>query len=250
MEIRYEKHYSSFLNREMEFKIYGHAGKPVLFIPCQGGRFFDFENFGMVNAWSKWIEEGRCTVYSCDCIDNEAWAATGIDNRRRIQNHENWYHYIVDELVPTIRHLSGLRNGYDEKILTFGCSMGAMHAANLFFRRPDLFDGVFAISGLYDSNMFFGDYMDELVYNNSPVHYLANMPANHPYIKMYNLSRILIVVGQGDWEEPLLGSTRWLDTVMAQKGIRSRFEYWGYDVSHDWPWWFKMVDTYLPWMLG
>ena len=250
MEIRYEKHYSSFLNREMEFKIYGHAGKPVLFIPCQGGRFFDFENFGMVNAWSKWIEEGRCTVYSCDCIDNEAWAATSADNRWRIQNHENWYHYIVDELVPTIRHLSGLRNGYDEKILTFGCSMGAMHAANLFFRRPDLFDGVFAISGLYDSNMFFGDYMDELVYNNSPIHYLANMPANHPYMKMYNLSRILIVVGQGDWEEPLLGSTRWLDTVMAQKGIRSRFEYWGYDVSHDWPWWFKMVDTYLPWFLG
>ena len=250
MEIRYEKHYSSHLNREMEFKIYGHAGKPVLFIPCQGGRFYDFENFGMVNAWAKWIEEGRCTVYSCDCIDNEAWAGFGQDNRQRIENHERWYHYIVDELVPTIRHLSGLRNGYDEKILTFGCSMGAMHAANLFFRRPDLFDGVFAISGIYDANSFFGDYMDELIYNNCPIHYLSNMPSNHPYMKMYNLSRILIVVGQGDWEGPLLDSTRWLDTVMARKGIRSRFEYWGYDVSHDWPWWFKMVDTYLPWMLG
>ena len=45
MEIRYLKHYSSHLYREMEIKIYGHAGKPVLFIPCQGGRFFDFENF-------------------------------------------------------------------------------------------------------------------------------------------------------------------------------------------------------------
>ena len=44
MEIRYYKHYSSHLNRDMEFKVYGHSGKPVLFIPCQGGRFFDFES--------------------------------------------------------------------------------------------------------------------------------------------------------------------------------------------------------------
>ena len=44
MEIRYFKHYSHHLNRDMEFKVYGHTGKPVMFIPCQGGRFFDFEN--------------------------------------------------------------------------------------------------------------------------------------------------------------------------------------------------------------
>ena len=42
MEIRYEKHWSSYLNRDMEFKIYGSGGKPVMFIPCQAGRFWDF----------------------------------------------------------------------------------------------------------------------------------------------------------------------------------------------------------------
>ena len=42
MEIRYEKHWSGYLNRYMEFKIYGSTGKPVLFIPCQAGRFWDF----------------------------------------------------------------------------------------------------------------------------------------------------------------------------------------------------------------
>ena len=35
MEIRYEKHWSGWLNRDMEFKIYGSCGKPVIFIPCQ-----------------------------------------------------------------------------------------------------------------------------------------------------------------------------------------------------------------------
>ena len=158
MEIRYYKHWSTPLNRDMEFKVYGHAGKPVLFLPCQGGRFFDFENFHMVDYWARWIEEGRCTVYAIDSIDNEAYAWLDGNPRQRIENHERWYHCVVDEMVPTIRHLSGLRNGFDQPIMTFGCSMGAMHAANLFFRRPDLFDAVFAISGLYDSRLFFGNY--------------------------------------------------------------------------------------------
>ena len=39
MEVRYFKGYSYNLNREMEFKVYVHRGKPVLFIPCQAGRF-------------------------------------------------------------------------------------------------------------------------------------------------------------------------------------------------------------------
>ena len=243
MQVRYEKHYSGCLGRDMEYKVYGHAGKPVLFIPCQRGRFFDFENFKMTDYWAKWIEEGRCTVYSIDTLDNLAWAAKDADNRWRIENHEKWYHYVVDEVVPMIQ------SAHDQPIMTFGCSMGAMHAANLFFRRPDLFDSVFAISGIYDSYDSFGDYMDDLVYQNSPVHYLSNMPWDHPYIPMYNDRKILIVVGQGDWEGPLLESTRRLDTVCAQKGIHARFEYWGLDVAHDWPWWYKMVEYYVPQML-
>ena len=34
-----------------------------------------------------------------------------------------------------------------------------------------------------------------------------------------------------------------------KKGINTRFEYWGLDVAHDWPWWYKMVDLYVPQML-
>ncbi|MGM9584325.1 MAG: alpha/beta hydrolase-fold protein, partial [Faecousia sp.] len=171
MEIRYEKHWSGYLNREMEFKIYGSCGKPVLFIPCQAGRFWDFESFHMVDYWAPWIESGKCMVFAIDTIDNEAWAAIGADNRWRIENHEKWYNYVVNEMVPTIKHLAGLANGYDQGILTFGASMGAMHAANLYYRRPDLFDSCFAISGLYDNKLFFGDYCDDLVYNNCPCLY-------------------------------------------------------------------------------
>lgn len=246
MEIRYFKHWSSHLNRDMEFKVYGHAGRPVMFVPCQGGRFFDFENFHMVDHWAQWIEEGRCTVYSIDCIDNETYANFGADYRWRIEQHERWYNYVIEELVPYIRHLSGERNGYDQGIMTFGCSMGAMHAANLYFRRPDLFNAVFAISGLYDSGEYFGDYMDEILYRNTPCEYLRNMPDDHYYKGMYNDRQMLFVVGQGAWEDVLLHSTRRLENVMREKGIHAQVDYWGYDVDHDWPWWYKMVAHYAP----
>ena len=47
METQYIQHYSNHLGRDMECKLHGHGGRPVLFIPCQDGRFFDFENFHM-----------------------------------------------------------------------------------------------------------------------------------------------------------------------------------------------------------
>ncbi len=240
------KHWSSHLNREMEFKVYGHCGKPVLYVPCQGGRFYDFENFKMIDYWAKWIEQGLCTVYSVDCIDNETWASHDPDCRRRIWQHENWYRYLVEEMVPTIRHLSGERNGYDQGIITFGCSLGAMHAANLFFRRPDLFSGVLALSGLYDSEDYFGDYVDDLIYENCPNYYLANMPLDHPYISMYNQRKIVITVGQGAWEDVLKVSTGRLAGILQQKGIHAQVDFWGQDVSHDWYWWFRMVEHYMP----
>lgn len=240
MEIRYYKRPSAILSRDMEFKTYGSGGKPVLFIPCQGGRFFDFEDFGMVNAWSSQIESGKCTVISCDSIDNEAWASSGADKRQRIEMHERWIEYITLELVPTIHALFPHAGG----ILAFGISMGAMHVANLYYRRPDLFDSLFAISGVYDNRIFFDDYCDDLVYRNCPAIYLANMPHDHPYMAKYHAQKSLIVCGQGAWEGDVLDSTRRLDTICCEKGIPTRFCYWGFDVDHNWPWWFKMVQTY------
>ena len=52
MEMQYFKDYSPALGRDMECKIYGHAGRPMLYIPCQDGRFFDFEDFHMADTLS------------------------------------------------------------------------------------------------------------------------------------------------------------------------------------------------------
>ena len=62
MQTQYWNEYSPSLGRNMELKRYGHAGRPVLFIPCQNGRFFDFENFHMDAAWQRFIDQGDCMV--------------------------------------------------------------------------------------------------------------------------------------------------------------------------------------------
>lgn len=249
MNTQYFKWYSSRMGRDMECKLYGHAGRPFLFVPCQDGRFFDFENFRMVDTWAPWIEEGKVMVFSIDTIDGETWSNAAGDPHWRIRRHEQWIEYIVEEVVPLIRNIVRERGGGENAGVTaFGCSLGALHAANLYFRFPDRFNGLLALSGIYTAEYGFGSYMDEVVYRNSPVHYLADMPHHHPYVDKYNRNQTIICVGQGAWERP--ESTFRLREIFAQKGILAWVDTWGGDVVHDWDWWFKQVAYFLPRMLG
>lgn len=250
MEVQYHKFYSPSLNRDMECKVYGHAGRPVLFIPCQDGRFFDFENFHMTEVWSPWIDSGEVMVFSIDTIDSETWSNKSGDPRWRICRYEQWIQYITDEMVPFMRNMVNERNGWDgyPGILVFGCSLGATHAANLYYRRPDLFDRLLALSGIYTSEYGFDQYMDDLVYANSPVHYLANLAPDHPYIDMYNQQKSVICVGQGPWEIP--DSTWQMKSILESKDIHTWVDFWGYDCAHDWDWWYKQVTYFVPYLLG
>ena len=131
-----------------------------------------------------------------------------------------------------------------------GCSMGGVHAGNFFFRRPDLFDTMLSMSGLFNAQYFFHDYMDDLVYANSPVHFLSNMPWDHPWKEMYRQSRIIMCVGQGPWEDDLLWGTRELDAVLTRQDIPHWADYWGFDVAHDWNWWQKQFPYFLGHLFG
>ena len=250
MEMQYFKEYSQALGRDMECKVYGHAGRPVLFIPCQDGRFFDFENYHMPDYWAPWIEAGKAMVFAIDTIDQETWSDKSGNPYWRIRRHEQWVKFITDELAPFIRETANRRNGWEgyPGIIAFGCSLGATHAANLFFRFPNQFDGLLALSGIYTADYGFDGYMDELVYQNSPVHYLSNMPADHPYIARYNRNKGIICVGQGPWERP--ETTFALQDIFRAKGINTWVDVRGYDCAHDWPWWYKQVEYFLPRLLG
>lgn len=250
MHTEYYKNFSSQLGRDMEIKVYGHAGRPVMFIPCQDGRFFDFENFGLAEDFAPFIEEGRCMVFAIDTIDKETWSDQAGDPYLRIRRHEQWINYITRDAVPFIRKITNERNGWEgyPGIICFGCSLGATHAVNLWLRFPDLFDGCLALSGVYEASFFIGDYMDEVVYANSPNDFLAGMQPDHPYIARYNNNKAIVCVGQGAWEVP--DSTRRLQEQCERLAVKSVwFDYWGWDVNHDWPWWHRQAAYFLPKLL-
>ena len=152
-------------------------------------------------------------------------------------------------MIPFIRKIVNEKNGWNGPVgvIAFGCSLGATHAANLYFRRPDLFDGLLALSGIYNSRYGFGDYMDDLVYENSPLDYLPNMPMDHPYMELYRTRKAIICCGQGAWEQP--DTTYRLKAILEAKGIPAWVDIWGYDVNHDWDWWYKQVAYFVPHLL-
>ena len=71
----YYKEWSRMLGRDMEFKVYGHAGTPVLALPARGGRFYDWENNGMPDAIAPLLNEGKVQLFCADSIDAESLLA-------------------------------------------------------------------------------------------------------------------------------------------------------------------------------
>ena len=106
MHIEYHKEYSSRLGRDMEFKVYGHGGKPALAVPCQNGRFYDWENFGMLETLGDYLENGVLQLFTVDTIDAETVSDQAGDPYRRVRRHEAWYNYVIEELLPRIREIN------------------------------------------------------------------------------------------------------------------------------------------------
>lgn len=138
----------------------------------------------------------------------------------------------------------GNGGGKASGILTSGCSMGGFHSANFFFRRPDIFDSLISLSGLYSSKYFIGDYMDGEVYVNSVLDYVGNMNEDY-YLNLYRHAKIVICTGQGNWETEMVAETKSLSEVLQRKNIPAWIDFWGHDVHHDWPFWRMQMPYFL-----
>lgn len=250
MHYKYFKEYSHNLGREMEFTVYGHGGRPIVVFPAQDGRFYDYFNFGMVDSVEKYINEGKIMLFCVDSIDLETWSKLGANYEERIAQHERWFKYITEEAIPRFVQIYGDYTGYYHcKFLTTGCSMGAYHALNFFLRKPDIFDGTLALSGLYHASYFFPNYNNIDIYKNSPNDYMRNISWNHEYLGMYRNSDIILCCGQGRWEEECIKDTNDLKMEFDRLQVPVWVDFWGNDVDHDWPWWKVQLPYFLQFLV-
>ncbi len=242
MRREYHKWFSTRLGREMELLVFGHAGKAVLFFPTRMARFYDYENWGIVNALKTKIDNGELQLFCVDSIDQESFYNQHAFPLVRIARHLQYENYLIDEVIPLIR----LKNN-GNYIETAGCSMGAYHAINLAMKYPWLFKKSVGISGRYDLTKAPGDFKDlldgyhnETVYLNMPEQYIPNLNDNYLLNALRNLE-VILAVGETD---PFLPGNRRFSTMLWNKGISNQFHIWNSN-AHRPHYWRQMVPMYL-----
>jgi len=239
MHTSIETWYSPCLQRDMPVAVYGHYGFALLLIPTAAADFLEYERFGLIQSIAPYIDAGKLKVFSINSMNTESWMDYGADPRHKTYMHKQWCHYVFDELVPYIKS----QTSPDTPVYTCGASFGALHSANLFFRRPDLFDGCLAMSGVYELTEYTRGYFDEDVYYNSPMHYLPNLN-DHIVLEQIRKSRhIHLFAGSGEYEDP--ESARRLAGILESKGIAYDLEIWGPEWRHDWNIWRAALPYYL-----
>ncbi len=233
------KWWSSNLSKDMEIAVYGHYGFALLLFPTAAADYLEYERFQLIDAIAPMINSGKCKVFSINSINSESWLNPHMPARDKAIRHQQYNEYVVQEVVPFIHnHCQGLT-----AIVTAGASLGALHCANNFFRRPDVFAGMIAMSGVYDLKTYTGGYYDDNCYFNSPVDYLPGWNDEYIMEQMRNGKKIIIASGRGAFEDPQ-ASIR-LSEILHQKGVPHLLDLWGHDMTHDWPTWRKMLPHFL-----
>jgi esterase/lipase superfamily enzyme len=159
--------------------------------------------------------------------------------RHKSMRHQQFNQYVFNEVVPFIKSMTS----QETPIIATGASLGALHSANLYFKRPDLLDGVIAMSGVYDLKTYTKGYYDEDVYFNSPVDYLPKLNDDYYLPILRNARHIHILSGSGDYESP--EASKRLAGILYDKGITYELDIWGPDMRHDWPTWRAMLPYYI-----
>ena len=231
--------HSPSLNKHMEIVRYGHYGFGLLLLPTAAADYLEYERFQLIDAIAPMINSGKCKVFSVNSINSESWMNDKMHPPHKGIRHNQFNRYIYEEVIPYIK----THTSQDTPICIAGASLGALHSANLFFKRPDLLQGVIAMSGNYDLQAYTDGYYDEQVYFNSPMAYVANLNDDVHLPMLRRNNHIHILTGSGNFETPE-ASIRFSKLLHAKK-IPHELDVWGYDMPHDWPTWRAMLPHYL-----
>lgn len=224
----------------MPIATYGYFGFAVLLIPTAAADYLEYERFQLIDCLAPMINEGKCKVFSIDSINKESWLNNEMLPEHKAIRQNQFNEYVHHEVIPFIRN----NTSAETMIYTCGASFGALHAMNLFLKRPDIINGVISMSGVYDLTEYTKGYWDEQVYYNSPIHYIPNLTDTWFLNNIKASHHIHIHTGSGEYEDP--EANKKFSEVLWSKGIWHELDIWGPEIKHDWSTWRSM----LPHILG
>jgi esterase/lipase superfamily enzyme len=200
----------------MELLAFGHAGVPMVVFPTSMGAFFDYEDRGMVSAVSDKIESGAMRLFCVATLDTETFYARNGAPRARIDRYLAYERYLVDELVPYLRHMTGR-----EALGVTGC---------------------ITMGGAFDITRFFGGYYDEDVYLLCPPHFLPGLD-NPWFLDRMRANKWVLATGEADICRT---ETEQAAGLLGFKDVPHSLHVWQNGSVHDWPEWIRMAKAYLP----
>jgi esterase/lipase superfamily enzyme len=239
MERQTTSWYSERLQKDMPIASYGHFGFALLLVPTAAADYLEYERFQLIDTLKPFIDAGKLKVFSINSINNESWLNNQMDPRHKIIRHQQFNSYVYEEVIPFIR----MNTSWDTPIIVSGASFGALHSMNLFLKRPDLINGVIAMSGVYDLTEYTKGYWDDDVYFNSPQHYMPNLTDHGTLEQIRRSSHIHLFSGSGPYEDPNASKT--FARILYDKGINYELDVWGEEWRHDWETWRKVLPHYI-----
>ena len=236
MHREHHKNFSHELHRDMEALVFGHAGQPLLVFPTSMGRFFEYEDRGMIGVLATAIDAGKIQVFCLDSVDTESWYNKGAHPGWRIWRHVQYERYVVNEFLPFLKW-----KNWATQIAVTGCSFGGYHALNFAMRHPGVVSACITMSGSYDIKQFLDGYYDDNCYFNNPPDYLPNMHDDW-YLSRYR--QMKIVLGTADWDICMDANVKMAATLHS-KEIPNWLDIWSDNSRHDWPLWLRMAGKYF-----
>lgn len=219
----------------MELLVFGDRGMPVIVFPTSMGRFYQWEDFGLVAHLQGRIDAGHLQLWCVDSVDSESFYDTGKPPAERARRHVAYERYIRDEVVPAI----AAENPSSVRCL-LGASFGAFHAATFALRNPEVARKVVCLSGAYDAARWLDGSREGDCYFVNPLAFLPGL-TDERYLAP--LRRTEIIIASGD-EDANAHESRALAAHLQQKGVPAALHLWrGW--AHDWPFWKEMVDAFL-----
>ncbi len=235
MNREYHRWHSASLERDMELLVFGHAGARVIAFPTSMGRFYDWEDRGLVGALSEHLERGWIQLFCVDSVDAESWYAKERPPAERAQRHVQYDQYLLNEVLPFT-----VKQNPNPFLITTGASFGAYHAVNFALRYPQSVNRTIGMSGAYNIRHWADGYFDDNIYFNSPNDFISN---EYEPERLQALQRqdIILAIGRDDPSRP---SNEELSGKLWSKGIGNALRIWD-GWCHDWPWWQRMIVLYI-----
>jgi esterase/lipase superfamily enzyme len=235
MRREYQRWHSQSLGRDMELLVFGEKGARVLVFPTSMGRFFDWEDRGLVKSLAPRIESGEFQLFCIDSVDGESWYADARHPADRVRRQMQYDDYCLKEVVPFT-----LTKNANPFLIVTGASFGGYHAVNFGLKHPEQAGRVLSMSGLCNIRRFTDGYYDENIYFNNPVDFIAH---EHDLKRLEALRRVDIILAIGK-DDPLRQSNEQLSRELWDRGIWHALRLWD-GWAHDWPYWEKMLALYL-----